>query len=600
MAESLDEKLKRTHNCGELRSSDVGARVRLCGWVRSYRDHGGIVFIDLRDREGITQVVFDPSDNADRHALARTLRNEWVISVAGAVRPRGPDRVNPKLPTGEIEVLADDLLLLNRADPVPIDVEAADPVSEELRLRYRYIDLRRPEMTRNLRMRHGICQAMRRVLDERGFIEVETPFLTKSTPEGARDFLVPSRLQPGHFYALPQSPQLFKQILMISGLDKYYQIVRCFRDEDLRADRQPEFTQLDLEMSFAVEADVMEVTNAVFGEICRVAGKRFPERVPVLSYAEAMDRYGLDRPDTRFGMLLSDVSEIVKGCGFKVFADAVDAGGVVKGLTAPGGAKLTRKEIDGYIDYAGQFGAKGLAWCKLSGDGFSGGVAKFFDPTAQAALRKQLAAGDGDILFLVAEKARAANKILAALRARLGADLQLYRPDEMAWCWVTDFPLLEWSEDEQRWDSVHHPFTSPRPEDLDKLASDPGSVRSRAYDIVLNGVELGGGSVRIHSPQVQRQVFELLGISQEQAQQRFGFFLEALRYGAPPHGGIALGLDRIVMMMVGGGSLREVIAFPKTQRGTCPLTDAPAPADARQLNELGIRAASRPGQPGQA
>ncbi|OPX24235.1 MAG: aspartate--tRNA ligase [Planctomycetales bacterium 4484_123] len=596
MAEPSDAALKRTHNCGELRSADVGKHVRLCGWVRSYRDHGGVVFVDLRDREGITQIVFDPSGDAETHALARALRNEWVISTAGVVRPRGTDRVNPKLPTGEIEVLADDLVVLNRSDPVPIDPEGNDAVAEETRLRFRYIDLRRPEMARNIRMRHAICRAMRSVLDEMGFIEVETPFLTKSTPEGARDFLVPSRLQPGEFYALPQSPQLFKQILMVSGLERYYQIVRCFRDEDLRADRQPEFTQLDLEMSFATEADVMEVTNAVFRRVCEAAGRSFPDDVPVLSYSQAMERYGTDRPDMRFELQLRDVSEIVRGTDFNVFAGVLAGAGVVKGLCVPGGAKFTRKEIDQYGEFAAAHGAKGLAWCKVQAEGFAGGVAKFLDAAMQARLREAFGAADGDLLMFIADAEEAANKALAALRNKLGADLKLYDPEAFAWCWVTGFPLVEWNEQEGRWDSLHHPFTSPALEDLDILETDPAHVSSRAYDIVLNGVELGGGSVRIHDMETQRRVFRLLGIAEEEAELRFGFFLQALRYGAPPHGGIALGIDRIVMMMVGASSLREVIAFPKTQRGVCPLTGAPAPADARQLRELGIRLA--PGRKG--
>jgi len=596
MTGSVDKALERTHSCGQLRSSDEGKHVRLCGWVRRYRDHGGVIFVDLRDREGITQVVFDPSDDRALHDRAGALRNEWVISMGGKVRLRGQDRINPNLPTGEIEVLADELAVLNRADPVPFDPETSGAVNEETRLRYRYIDLRRPEMIRNLRMRHRICQAMRRVLDERGFVEVETPFLTKSTPEGARDFLVPARLQPGHFYALPQSPQLFKQILMVSGLDRYYQIVRCFRDEDLRADRQPEFTQLDVEMSFATEADVIDTTNAVLREVCRVADRPFPEQVPILTYHEAMARYGTDRPDTRFGMLLQDVSPIVADCGFQVFAGAIASGGVVKALCAPGAAKFTRKEIDGYVAYAGHFGAKGLAWCKVAAGGFTGGVARFFDDAVQAALRETLGAGAGDLLLFIADKAVQANKSLGALRGKLARDLGLVRPEEFAWCWVRDFPLVEWNEDAQRWDSVHHPFTLPRQEDLEKLESDPGSVRSCAYDVVLNGVELGGGSIRIHSQEVQRRIFKLLGISDEQAQLRFGFFLEALRYGAPPHGGIALGLDRIAMMMAGCESLREVIAFPKTQRGVCPLTEAPAEAEDDQLSGLGIRVSVGRGQ----
>ena len=594
MTESFDEALKRTHNCGQLGVDDIGVSVRLCGWVRSYRDHGGIVFIDLRDREGITQIVFDPSDDAELHKLAGSLRNEWVISIAGTVRPRGEDRINPKLPTGKIEVVADGLTVLNRSQTVPFEPDATERVSEDMRLRYRYVDLRRAEMTGALRLRHNICRAMRSVLDDRGFIEIETPFLTKSTPEGARDFLVPSRLQQACFYALPQSPQLFKQILMVSGLDKYYQIVRCFRDEDLRADRQPEFTQLDVEMSFVTEPDVMEVTNEVLREICRVAEKPFPDAPTVLTYAEAMDRYGSDRPDMRFELHLRDVSETVRGCSFKVFADCLAAGGMVKGVCVPGGGKFTRKEIDGYTSFVGDYGAKGLAWCKIEGDAFAGGVAKFLDEPVQTALREAFGAGDGDILFFLADTPATVNKALAALRCRLGEELQLFGPDDFAWCWVTDFPLVEWNEDQQRWDSLHHPFTSPAADQIDMLESDPGAVRSRAYDIVLNGMELGGGSIRIHSTDVQKRIFSLLGISEADAHARFGFLLEALQFGAPPHGGIALGLDRVVMMMVGATSLRDVIAFPKTQRGICPLTGAPAEVEDKQLAELDLKIIAPP------
>ncbi len=583
MAGTFDEALKRTHHCGQLSIDEVGSRVRLCGWVRSYRDHGGIVFIDLRDREGITQIVFDPSDDAQLHELAGSLRNEWVISISGVVRPRGEDRINPKLPTGKIEIVADDLTVLNRSQTVPFEPDGAEKVSEDMRLRYRYVDLRRADMTRTLRLRHSICQAMRSVLDARGFIEVETPFLTKSTPEGARDFLVPSRLQQACFYALPQSPQLFKQILMVSGLDKYYQIVRCFRDEDLRADRQPEFTQLDVEMSFVTEADVMKVTNGVLRRICRVAEKPFPDEPVVLTYAEAMDKYGSDRPDMRFEIFLRDVSEIVKGCSFKVFSDCISAGGTVRGVCVPGGGKFTRKEIDGYATFVADYGAKGLAWCKVQSGGFSGGAAKFLDEGVQAAAREAFGANDGDILFFLADAPAAVNKALAALRCKLGKDLKLFRPDDFAWCWVTDFPLVEWNEDQHRWDSVHHPFTSPRPDQLEMLETDPGSTRSRAYDIVLNGVELGGGSIRIHSTEVQKRIFGMLGIDELEAHARFGFLLEALQFGAPPHGGIALGLDRVVMMMVAAASLRDVIAFPKTQKGACPLTGATAEVEDKQL-----------------
>jgi aspartyl-tRNA synthetase len=600
MSSPNDDMLNRTHTCGELRKDDVGREVRLCGWVKSYRDHGGVVFIDLRDRDGITQVVFDtPADDADAQAVemyreARALRNEWVIAVAGKVRPRGPERENPKLPTGMVEVVGSRLELLNRSETIPFEVDEFADVSEEMRLRYRYIDIRRPWMAHALRQRHAVCKAMRTVLDDRGFVEVETPFLTKSTPEGARDFLVPCRLQEGTFYALPQSPQLFKQLLMVGGLDRYYQIVRCFRDEDLRADRQPEFTQLDLEMSFTVERDVMDVTDAVMRAVCQAAGKPFPDEVPTMTYGEAVGSYGTDRPDLRFDLKLHDVSDVVRASEFKVFSAALESGGIVKAICPKGGAKFTRKEIDAYADFAAQYGAKGLAWCKVESGGFAGGTAKFLPEPMQAELRRVCEAEDGDILFFIADSPTVVNRVLAALRCKLAEDLRLYDPDAFAWCWVTDFPLVEWNEQEDRWDSLHHPFTSPKGEHLDKLESDPASVSSRAYDIVCNGLELGGGSIRIHDLDVQRRVFRLLGIDEDEAQRRFGFFLSALRFGAPPHGGIALGLDRIVMLMVGGQSLRDVIAFPKTQRGTCPLTGAPAEVDEEQLAELSLRSAAPP------
>ena len=595
MEELSDDVLKRTHSCGELRIEDVGSQVRLCGWVRSYRDHGGVVFIDLRDRDGITQLVYDlPEEDADAAAvemyeLARSLRNEWVISGAGTVRPRGDDRENPKLPTGQIEVLCDSLTVLNRSETVPFEPDEFSDVSEETRLRYRYVDLRRVALTRALRLRHQICRAMRSTLDDAGFVEVETPFLTKSTPEGARDFLVPSRMQQAAFYALPQSPQLFKQILMVGGLDRYYQIVRCFRDEDLRADRQPEFTQLDVEMSFVCEADVMAITNNVMRTVCEVAGKPFPHDVPVITHAEAMDKYGVDRPDRRFEMLLKDVGEIVAETDFKVFSSALAAGGVVKGLCVGGGGSFTRKQIDEYSAFAADFGAKGLAWTKIESGGFAGGVAKFLSPEMQASLREAFGASDGDLLMFSADTAETVNKVLGNLRVKLGEDLELYAADAFEWCWVVDFPLVEYDEKTARWQSLHHPFTSPRPADLEKMATDPGAVLSRAYDIVCNGTEMGGGSIRIHSREIQQKVFNLLGINEAEAHEKFDFLMTALRYGAPPHGGIALGLDRIVMEMVGAKSLRDVIAFPKTQRGGCPLTGAPARVEDEQLAELDLR-----------
>jgi aspartyl-tRNA synthetase len=600
MERSSDEVLRRTHTCGQLRAADVGAEVCLCGWVRSYRDHGGVVFIDLRDREGITQVVFDlPSDADDEagkalHALARSLRNEWVISACGTVRPRGEGNENPKLPTGQIEVLGKKLTVLNRSEATPFLPGEHSAVSEEMRLRYRYIDIRRPEMARALMFRHQVTRTIRQTLDAEGFVEVETPFLTKSTPEGARDFLVPSRLQQATFYALPQSPQLFKQILMVGGLDKYYQIVRCFRDEDLRADRQPEFTQLDLEMSFCGEGDVMAITNKVLRAVCVLAGKPFPDEVPTMSYDEAMERYGTDAPDTRFELLLHDVSDLAGATGFRVFADALSGGGIIKALAVPAGGAFTRKDIDAYAAFVGDYGAKGLAWTKLESGGAAGGVAKFLAGEVQAELRRRLDAGDGDIVFFLADAPAAANRSLAALRLRLARDMKLYKDDDFAWCWVTDFPLVEWNDDEGRWDSLHHPFTSPRQDDVSKLASDPAAVRSRAYDIVCNGEEVGGGSIRIHSPELQRKVFKLLGIGEQEAHERFDFLLTALKYGAPPHGGIALGLDRIVMILIAARSLRDVIAFPKSQRGTCPLTGAPSRVDDRQLAELDLKVIAPP------
>lgn len=590
-----DEVLKRTHNCGQLRHEDCGQHVRLCGWVRSYRDHGGVLFVDLRDREGITQVVFDlPSDpnnpqEVARYELAQSLRNEWVISIAGVVRPRGDGRENPKLPTGQIEILGDDLTVLNRSDAVPFEPDEFVEASEDIRMKYRFIDIRRPSMTRALRLRHQICRTMRSILDEQGFVEVETPFLTKSTPEGARDFLVPARLQQSCFYALPQSPQLFKQILMVGGLDRYYQIVRCFRDEDLRADRQPEFTQLDVEMSFVTEADVMAITNNILRSVCELGGKEFPAEIPVMTYAEAMRRYGSDRPDLRFGMELVDIAELAGECDFGVFKSALSAGGAVKCIRVPGGADMTRRQTDALAEWAKEFGAKGLAVTKVIGaDTLETGIAKFLAPIA-AQLIERCEASAGDLLCFAADKSEVVNRVLGELRCKLARERDMIPADIFKWLWVVDFPLVAFNEGEKRWDSLHHPFTSPKYEDVALLDSSPGDVRSRAYDIVCNGTELGGGSIRIHNLEMQKRVFALLGIGEQEAHAKFDFLLNALRFGAPPHGGIALGLDRIVMMLVGGQSLRDVIAFPKTQRGQCPLTGAPAEVDDKQLAELDLK-----------
>jgi len=597
-----DEVLKRTHTCGQLRLTDNETHVRLCGWVRSCRDHGGVVFIDLRDRDGITQVVFNIPAEGDepgkgRYELARSLRNEWVISASGTVRPRGPQRENPKLPTGQIEVLGDSLTVLNRSDTVPFSPDEYAAVAEETRLRYRYIDLRRTEMARNLMLRHRICKTVRDVLDATGFIEVETPFLTKSTPEGARDFLVPSRTHQAAFYALPQSPQLFKQILMAGGLDRYYQIVRCFRDEDLRADRQPEFTQLDLEMSFAVEADVMGITNEVLRAVCELGGRAFPDQVPVLSYDDAVGRFGTDRPDLRFGMELADVGDLARRTEFGVFTGALADGGIVKVLCVPGGGQMTRKETDALADWAKGLGAKGLAVTKVAAGGkLQTGIAKFIAPVA-GELIELAGAAEGDLLCFGADKAALVHRVLGELRCKMARERGMIDTDEFKWVWIVDFPLVEWNADENRWDSLHHPFTSPRADDADRLLDEPASVRARAYDIVCNGVELGGGSVRIHQPEIQKKVFDLLGIAPPEAAEKFGFLLDALRLGAPPHAGIALGLDRIVMMMVGAASLRDVIAFPKTQRGTCLLTGAPAEVDAGQLAELDLKIIAPPKTP---
>lgn len=594
MDKQYDEALKRSHSCGQLRLEDNDSTVRLCGWVRSYRDHGGVVFIDLRDRDGVTQIVFDLPEESDAagqetYKLARAVRNEWVISIAGTVRPRGDDKENPKLATGQIEVICNELIVLNRSKPVPFEPDDFNTTNEDLRLKYRYVDLRRPEMTRALRLRHEITKTMRNTLDEQGFLEIETPFLTKSTPEGARDFLVPSRMQERAFYALPQSPQLFKQILMIGGLDKYYQVVRCFRDEDLRADRQPEFTQLDIEMSFCTEADVMHITNEILRNVCHVCEKPFPERVDVMEYDEAMRRFGIDRPDLRFGMELVDISDIAGETDFAVFKGAIESGGTVNCICVPGGAEMTRKETDGLAEWSKEFGAKGLAVTKVGADKkLETGIAKFLSSIGDKLIGR-MEANQGDLLCFGADTVKVVRRVLGELRSKMARERKMLKDGDFKWVWIVDFPLVDYNEDEKRWDSLHHPFTAPNPADWAAKQDSPGEIKSRAYDIVCNGTEMGGGSIRIHQSDIQSKVFGLLGIGEEEAKEKFGFLLEALQFGAPPHGGIALGLDRVVMTMIGAQSIRDVIAFPKTQKGTCPLTNAPSDVDEKQLQELDLK-----------
>lgn len=585
----------RTHECGVLRAEHVGHAVSLAGWVQRRRDHGGVIFVDLRDRSGIVQVVFNPEVmGAEEFARAETLRSEFVVQIHGDVRKRLEGMENAQIPTGAVEVAALRLEVLNVAATPPFAIDGLQEVDESLRLKYRYLDLRRPEMQRSLALRHRLTQAMRSFLDAEGFYEIETPMLTRSTPEGARDFLVPSRLNPGSFFALPQSPQLFKQLLMVSGMERYFQIVRCFRDEDLRADRQPEFTQLDMEMSFVTMDDVLHLVEGLMTHIVEaVSGRRLTAPFPRLSYDEATNRYGSDKPDLRFNLPLVDITSVVRESGFKVFSSVAAAGGVVKALNAGAGrtGSWSRREIDQLGALSLEFGAKGLAWVVYGRTEPSSPVAKFLSEEEMRAVGEAVSAERGDLLLFVADKRTVANAVLGRLRSHLGEALGLISDDAFALCWVVDWPLLEWDESEKRYFSVHHPFTAPVADDLARLESDPGQVRAQGYDLVLNGVELGGGSIRIHRRDVQTRVFRALGIPDEEAREKFGFLLDAFDYGAPPHGGIAFGLDRLVMLLLGRESIRDVIAFPKTQKGSCLMTGAPSPARADQLEEVWLRLA---------
>ncbi|GAB6049368.1 aspartate--tRNA ligase [Hydrogenophilus islandicus] len=584
----------RSHYCGTVTAEHLNQTVTLCGWARRRRDHGGVIFIDLADRSGIVQIVVDP-DRPEAFRLAESVRNEYVLSVTGRVRRRPAGTENPNITTGEIELFVESLTILNTSAPLPFQIED-EHLSETVRLTHRVLDLRRPVMQKNLMLRYQVARAFRRFLDAHGFIDIETPMLTKSTPEGARDYLVPSRVHPGHFYALPQSPQLFKQLLMIAGFDRYYQITKCFRDEDLRADRQPEFTQVDIETSFLTQEEIItlmeEMIRRIFAE---TLGVELPNPFPRLTYDEAMARFGSDKPDLRVTLELTDVTDAVRDVAFKVFAQPANSGGKVMALRVPGGAALTRGEIDEYTRFVAIYGAKGLAYIKvndaskLNEEGLQSPIVKNLHEQALRTILERTGAQSGDLIFFGADKPKVVFDALGALRVKLGHDKGFLTGSAWAPVWVVDFPMFEYDEEEKRWVACHHPFTSPREEDLPYLTSDPGRVRAQAYDLALNGWEIGGGSIRIHREAVQRQVFAALGISDEEAQEKFGFLLDALKYGAPPHGGLAFGLDRIVTLMSGAESIRDVIAFPKTQRAQCLLTHAPSPVSDKQLKELHLR-----------
>lgn len=590
----MSQVYKRTHMCGTLTEKDIGKQVTLNGWIQKRRNLGSLIFCDIRDKTGITQVVFNDAIPVELFEKADSLRSEYVVGVKGTVRER--ESKNPNIPTGNIEVLAEDLVIYSEADTPPIYIKDDDNVDDNLRLKYRYLDLRKHQMQQNLTFRHNLTKLARDYFDSQGFTEVETPMMIKSTPEGARDYLVPSRVSPGSFYALPQSPQMYKQLLMVAGTDRYMQIVKCFRDEDLRADRQPEFTQIDLEMSFVDQDDVIEIQEGFLKKVFRdLMGIHIQTPFPRISYDEAMERYGSDKPDTRFGFELKKLNDLVAGCGFKVFTDALAAGGDVRGICIDGGASAyTRKKIDKLTEEVKSYGAKGMVWIKVEEGKISSSVNKFFSPEALREIADVFQAKAGDLILIISDKKQVVLDSLGFLRRHVAGELGLLDDNQYQFLWVVDFPLYERDEETGEFHAKHHPFTSPNLEDLDKLETDPGSVKAQAYDIVLNGVELGGGSIRIHDRKLQEKMFKVLGLSQEEIEEKFGFLVEAFKYGAPPHGGLAYGLDRLVMLLTHQSSIREVIAFPKNQAAQCMVSQAPAPVDQEQLAELGISVKSKP------
>ena len=589
MSEFITEE-KRTHYCGSLRAEHAGTEIILMGWAHRRRDLGGLIFVDLRDREGTIQVVFDPEKGPQAHELAHSIRNEFVLAIRGQVNPRPADMVNPSMKTGEVEVVAAELEILNESDTPPFVLDGETEVSENILLKYRYLDLRRKTIQQNIILRSKVATETRAYLQKEGFIEIETPFLTKSTPEGARDYLVPSRVTPGTFYALPQSPQLFKQLLMVSGFDKYYQIVKCFRDEDLRADRQPEFTQIDMEMSFISEDDIIGVIEGMMSHLFEAClGRKLQSPFPRLTYKEAIDRYGRDNPDTRFALELADLTDMAGKSEFRVFSEAAQSGGAIKALTVADGKALSRKDLDALGDLVAPYGAKGVAWARVGEDGWTGSLAKFFNQEETQRINEVTGAQPGALILFVADAADVVNASLGALRVNLAERLGLIDPDALAFTWITEFPMFEYSKTEDRYMATHHPFTSPVAQDIPLIETDPGRVRARAYDLVLNGSEIGGGSIRIHKSDVQSMIFEVLGLSEDETRSKFGFLLDALKFGTPPHGGIAFGLDRMMMIMAGTESIRDVIAFPKTLKATCLLTDAPSKVSADQLADLSLK-----------